>query len=82
MKAKKKILSHQTSSITKQYRKVGTKKRDTLEKSYENFKIEALIYEARLKKRMTQEQICEKVAPQNHIFRKLKIILKRLEFRL
>jgi ribosome-binding protein aMBF1 (putative translation factor) len=61
----------------KHYGKVGTKKRDTLEAGYENFKIGVLIHEARLEKGMTQEQLAE-----NHIFRKLKITLKRLDFRL
>ena len=45
----------------KHYGKVGTKKRDTLEESYENFKIGTLIHEARLEKGMTQEQLAEKV---------------------
>jgi DNA-binding XRE family transcriptional regulator len=43
------------------YGKRGTKERDELEAGYENFKIGALIYAARIEKGMTQEQLAEKV---------------------
>jgi len=39
----------------------GTAKRDQLEAGYENFKIGALIHEARIEKGLTQEQLAEKV---------------------
>ena len=39
----------------------GTAKREELESGYENFKIGALIYEARLEKGLTQEELAEKV---------------------
>lgn len=45
----------------KNYGKRGTKKRDELESGYENFKIGALIHDARLEKGMTQEELAEKV---------------------
>ena len=45
----------------KNYGKRGTKERDELEAGYENFKIGALIYNARIEKGMTQEQLAEKV---------------------
>lgn len=45
----------------KNYGKRGTKKRDELEAGYENFKIGALIHDARLEKGMTQEELAEKV---------------------
>lgn len=45
----------------KNYGKRGTKERDELEAGYENFKIGALIHEARIKQGMTQEQLAEKV---------------------
>ena len=44
----------------KHYGKVGTKKRDALEEGYENFKIGALIHDARLEKGLTQEELAEK----------------------
>ena len=39
----------------------GTTKRDELETGYENFKIGALIHEARIEKGMTQEELADKV---------------------
>ena len=45
----------------KNYGKPGTKERDELEAGYENFKIGALIHDARIEKGMTQEQLAEKV---------------------
>jgi DNA-binding XRE family transcriptional regulator len=43
------------------YGEIGTPKRDELESGYENFKIGALLLEARLEKGMTQEELAEKV---------------------
>jgi DNA-binding XRE family transcriptional regulator len=45
----------------KHYGKQGTAKRDELEAGYENFKIGALIHEARIEKGLTQEELAEKV---------------------
>lgn len=45
----------------KHYGKRGTAKRDKLEAGYENFKIGALIHEARLEKGLTQAELAEKV---------------------
>ena len=42
------------------YGKLGTKKRNELEAGYENFKIGALLYEARMKKGLTQDELAEK----------------------
>ncbi len=42
------------------YGKRGTVKRDKLESGYQNFKVGALIHEARLKKGMTQAELAEK----------------------
>jgi len=44
----------------KHYGPKGTKRRDELEKGYENFKLGALLLEARLKRGMTQEQLAQK----------------------
>ena len=43
-----------------QYGKLGTVKREKLEKGYDSFRIGALIQEARLEKGMTQEELAEK----------------------
>jgi len=45
----------------KHYGKRGTSKRDELEAGYENFKIGAMIQEARLERGLTQEELAEKV---------------------
>jgi DNA-binding XRE family transcriptional regulator len=42
------------------YGKRGTSKRDQLEKGYENFKLGALIHEARIEKGLTQDELAEK----------------------
>jgi DNA-binding Xre family transcriptional regulator len=45
----------------KNYGEVGTPKRDVLEAGYENFKIGALLHEARLEKGLTQQELAQKV---------------------
>ena len=45
----------------KHYGVKGTESRDALENGYENFKLGALLHEARLKKGMTQAELAEKV---------------------
>lgn len=45
----------------KHYGKPGSEKRDELEAGYENFKIGALLHEARLEKGLTQEELAAKV---------------------
>ena len=42
------------------YGEKGTKKRDELESGYENFRIGALLYQARVSKGLTQEELAEK----------------------
>lgn len=44
----------------KHYGKKGNTKRDKLEKGYQEFKLGTLIYEARLEKGLTQEELAEK----------------------
>lgn len=44
----------------KHYGKRGTAKRETLEAGYQNFKIGAMLQEARLEKGLTQEELAEK----------------------
>ncbi|MDO9255247.1 MAG: helix-turn-helix transcriptional regulator [Bacteroidales bacterium] len=61
MKAKKNNLTTLEEFKEKNYGKIGTKERDELEAGYENFKIGALIHDARIEKGMTQEQLAEKV---------------------
>ena len=44
----------------KHYGKRGSAKREKLEKGYQEFKLGVLIYEARLEKGLTQEELAEK----------------------
>ena len=44
----------------KHYGKRGTAKREKLEKGFNEFKLGAMIYEARLEKGLTQEELAEK----------------------
>lgn len=61
MKMKKNNIITLEQFKDKHYGKRGTAKRDELEAGYENFKIGALIQEARVEKGLTQEQLAEKV---------------------
>jgi ribosome-binding protein aMBF1 (putative translation factor) len=61
MKMKKNNIINLEQFKDKHYGKRGTAKREELEAGYENFKIGALIHEARVEKGLTQEQLAEKV---------------------
>jgi ribosome-binding protein aMBF1 (putative translation factor) len=61
MKTKNKNLTTLEEFKEKNYGKRGTKERDELDAGYENFKIGALIHNARIEKGMTQEELAEKV---------------------
>jgi len=60
----------------KHYGKTGTSKRDQLEAGYQNFKIGALIHEARLQKGLTQEELAEKVGTTKSYISKIENNLK------
>ena len=60
MKAKNKNIMTLSEFKDEQYGKIGTAKRDELEAGYEQFKLGAMILEARLEKGLTQEQLAEK----------------------
>ncbi|MEI6681380.1 MAG: helix-turn-helix transcriptional regulator [Bacteroidota bacterium] len=61
MKTKKHNIQTLSTFKDNHYGKPGTKKRDELELGYENFKIGAIIQEARLEKGLTQEELAIKV---------------------
>ena len=61
MKTKKDNMVTLDQFKDKHYGKRGTAKRNQLEAGYKNFKIGALILEARLEKGLTQEELAEKV---------------------
>jgi ribosome-binding protein aMBF1 (putative translation factor) len=60
----------------KNYGKRGTKERDELEAGYENFKIGALIHDARVNMGMTQEQLAEKVGTSKSYISKIENNIK------
>jgi ribosome-binding protein aMBF1 (putative translation factor) len=64
----------------KHYGKRGTAKRDELESGYENFKIGALIHDARLEKGLTQEELAEKVGTTKSYISKIENNIKEVRF--
>jgi ribosome-binding protein aMBF1 (putative translation factor) len=60
------------------YGKSGTKKRDELEAGYENFKIGALIHEARIERGMTQEELAEKTGTTKSYISKIENNIKEV----
>jgi DNA-binding XRE family transcriptional regulator len=61
MKMKKNNILTLEQFKDKHYGKRGAAKREELEAGYENFKIGALIHEARIEKGLTQEELAVKV---------------------
>jgi ribosome-binding protein aMBF1 (putative translation factor) len=57
---KKNNLKSLDQFIDEEYGKKGTAKRDGFEKGYREFKLGALVQEARLEKGMTQEELAER----------------------
>ena len=62
----------------KNYGTRGTTKRDQLEAGYENFKIGALLHEARLEKGLTQEELAEKVGTTKSYISKIENNIKEV----
>ena len=60
------------------YGKLGTEKRDELEIGYENFKIGALLYEARMEKGLTQEELAKKVGTTKSYISKIENNVKEI----
>src|SRR5260221_14153755 len=57
---KKSNLKNLDQFVDEQYGKKGTPRRNKFEKGYQEFKMGALIQEARLEKGLTQEELAEK----------------------
>jgi hypothetical protein len=60
--------------VEEQYGKIGTPKRDKLEKGYESFRLGFQLQQARLEKGMTQEELALKCGT-NNVFRHFKKLL-------
>ena len=78
MKAKKSNILTLDQFKDKNYGKRGVTKRDQLEAGYENFKIGALIHEARLEKGLTQEELAEKVGTTKSYISKIENNIKEV----
>ncbi|PWG78706.1 helix-turn-helix domain-containing protein [Pararcticibacter amylolyticus] len=64
----------------KHYGQHGTRKRDALEAGYQNFKIGALIQEARLEKGLTQEELAIKIGTTKSYISKIENNVKEVRF--
>jgi ribosome-binding protein aMBF1 (putative translation factor) len=64
----------------KHYGLPGTGTRDQLEAGYENFKIGALIHEARLGKGLTQQELADKVGTTKSYISKIENNIKEVRF--
>jgi len=62
------------------YGKRGTEKRDKLETGYENFKIGALLQEARIDKGLTQQELADKVGTTKSYISKIENNVKEVRF--
>lgn len=76
MKTKKSNILTLDQFKDKHYGKRGTAKRDNLEAGYENFKVGALVYEARLERGLTQKELAERVGTTKSYISKIENNLK------
>ena len=80
MKAKNNNLTSLEEFKEKNYGKRGTKKRDELEAGYENFKLGVLLYQARLEKGLTQEDLAAKAGTTKSYISKIENNIKEVRF--
>src|SRR5690242_17767076 len=73
---KKNNLKNLDQFVDEQYGRKGTSRRDKFEKGYREFKMGALIQEARLEKGMTQEELAEKCGTNKSFISKVENNLK------
>lgn len=78
MKTKKNNILNLEQFKDKNYGKIGTTQRNELEAGYENFKIGALIHEARLEKGLTQEELAKKVGTTKSYISKIENNIKEV----
>lgn len=65
---------------TKHYGEIGNEKRDELDAGFENFKIGAMIHNARIQKGLTQEELAEKVGTTKSYISKIENNVKEARF--
>ena len=78
MKTKENDIMNLDQFKDKHYGKPGTEKRDQLEAGYEDFKIGALIHDARIEKGLTQEELAEKVGTTKSYISKIENNIKEV----
>lgn len=78
MKTKKSNVRTLDQFKDKHYGKRWVSKREKLESGYDNFKIGALIQEARLEKGLTQEELAEKVGTTKSYISKIENNIKEV----
>jgi len=78
MKMKKNNLMNLEEFKEMNYGKPGTKKRDELEAGYENFKIGALLYQARIEKGLTQEELANRAGTTKSYISKIENNIKEV----
>ncbi|MEX0812560.1 MAG: helix-turn-helix transcriptional regulator [Chitinophagales bacterium] len=64
----------------KHYGQRGTARRDKLEAGYENFKIGAMIHEARIKRGLTQDQLAKRAGTTKSYISKIENNIKEIRF--
>lgn len=64
--------------VNQHYGVTGSKKRDSFEKGYENFKLGAMLQEARLKKGLTQEALALKLGTTKSYISKIENDVKEI----
>ena len=78
MKAKKNNTLTLDQFKEKHYGKRGAKKRDELESGYQDFRVGALIHEARIEQGMTQEELADKVGTTKSYISKIENNIKEV----
>ena len=80
MKERKNNLMSLEQFKDKHYGKLGTKKREELEEGYEEFKLGAMLLEARIEKGLTQEELAVKVGTTKSYISKIENNIKEVRF--
>ncbi len=80
MKERKNSLMTLEQFKDKHYGKPGTKKREELEEGYEEFKLGAMLLEARIEKGLTQEELATKVGTTKSYISKIENNIKEVRF--
>lgn len=78
MKTKKNNILTLEQFKDKHYGRRGTAKREKLEAGYQNFKIGALLQEARIEKGLTQEELAEKAGTTRSYISKIENDIKEV----